>query len=143
MRYLRRLKRQARWKLRVLMLGFFAAAIALTLSACGNNGTSSRYPTANSYGHDGYLGLTNSNPNLPNRVTYLNMNTDSKLVQQVLAPIKGIQHVRLNFNGNKLHVDVTAEPSVSAEDMVRLQAQVLKVVQFNMPRYDVDVKVSK
>ncbi|MFD1957074.1 hypothetical protein ACFSL6_23625 [Paenibacillus thailandensis] len=136
----KRMRRQQRWKLRIFMWGFAAVALLAALAGCGND-TTPRH--TQSYGHDGYLGASNSNPNLPNRYSYLNYGSDGKFVRQVLEPIDGIRDVRLSFNGGRLDVDVIAEPSVPDQELERLRAQVHKVVQFNMPRYDVHVDVSQ
>ncbi|QAY67349.1 hypothetical protein [Paenibacillus protaetiae] len=135
----KRMQRRSRWKLRFLLWGF-SAVLLVSIIGCGKDAS---HPHANNYGHDGYLGLSNSNPNLPNSFSYLNIKSDGKMVRQVLEPVQGIKHLGLNFNGADLYVNVKADPSMSDENVRLLGEKVHKIVQFNMPRYHVHVTAKK
>ncbi|MFX3634679.1 MAG: hypothetical protein ACE3L7_17265 [Candidatus Pristimantibacillus sp.] len=136
-------KRWVRRKMRVLFLGLacFLVFSMFTLSGCGRN-TDSNYNAkqAKTYGHDGYLGYSNSNPNIPNNHTYLNYKSDGKFVGEVLSRLDGIKHNQLHFNGEHLRVDIKVDPSLTDTEMQELQQKAQKLVQENMPRYEVKVK---
>jgi hypothetical protein len=117
-----------------------AAALVIPLTGCGNSKQENRLRT---YGHDGYMGYSNSNPNLPNRYQYLNYDADGKLIDQVLAPLSGIEHSQIYFNGTALHVTLKVNSSLSDVQTEQLRAKAQSVVQYNMPRYDVHVKVKR
>lgn len=139
-------KRRIRRKMRVLFLGFscFLVFAMLCLSGCGRN-TDSNYNTnqAKTYGHDGYLGYSNSNPNIPNNHTYLNYRSDGKFVGEVLSRLDGIKHNQLHFNGEHLRVNIKVDPNLSDAEVQELESKAQKLVQENMPRYEVKVKANR
>lgn len=116
--------------------------LAMTISGCGN-GRSKQENRLKTYGHDGYMGYSNSNPNLPNRYQYLNYNADGKFIEQVLKPISGIEHTQIYFNGTDLHVNVKANKALSDVQVEELRAKAQSVVQYNMPRYKVHVEAKR
>ncbi|WP_141503574.1 hypothetical protein [Paenibacillus luteus] len=116
------------------------AAFVFMVAGCGNSKQENRLKT---YGHDGYMGYSNSNPNLPNRYQYLNYDADGKMVEQVLEPLTGIEHTQIYFNGTALHVNIKVNKSLSDTQAEQLLAKAQSVVQYNMPRYDVHVEAKK
>ncbi|MHA6482076.1 hypothetical protein ACX1C1_09235 [Paenibacillus sp. strain BS8-2] len=98
---------------------------------------------ANTYGHDGYMGYSNSNPNLMNRNTTLLYQKDIRLIEQILEPVAGIKSTRVSFNGSELHVSIKGDPDLTDAQLVRLRARAQSIVQQNMPRYEVHVKTSR
>ncbi|MCU6710682.1 hypothetical protein M6D81_18490 [Paenibacillus sp. J5C_2022] len=96
-----------------------------------------------SYGHDGYMGFSNSNPNTVNRHSSLSYQRDVELIRQVLMPLQGIHRTDISFNGNDVHVTVVAKNSMNREQIKQLKAKVQAIVQENLPLYDVHVKVAK
>jgi len=117
-----------------------AVVLAITLSGCGNSKQENRLRT---YGHDGYMGYSNSNPNLPNRYETLNYNADGKFVEQVLGPIAGIESTRIYFNGTDLHVNIKANKKLTDGQIEQLRVKAQSVVQYNMPRYNVHVEAKR
>ncbi|GLX71330.1 hypothetical protein [Paenibacillus glycanilyticus] len=141
-------KKMLRRKLRLIFMGFAIAALLIgSLAGCAadgiNNGHRTNDGKSETYGHDGYMGYSNSNPNLPNNLTFLNYESDRKLVNQVLQPIDGVKSSRVSFNGEDLNVRIYPTPGLTADQMEALEAKVQQVVAFNMPRYHVKVKVSR
>lgn len=96
-----------------------------------------------SYGHDGYMGFSNSNPNTVNRHSTLSYQRDVELVRQVLMPLQGIRRTDISFNGNDVHVTVVAQSGLNRKQVKQLQAKAKSIVQENMPMYDVHVKVAR
>ncbi|WP_169090150.1 hypothetical protein [Paenibacillus sp. PL91] len=125
---------------RLTILAACAVALTITLSGCGNSKQENRLRT---YGHDGYMGYSNSNPNLPNRYEYLNYNADGNFIEQVLKPIPGIERTNIYFNGTDLHVNLNVKNDLSDEQAEQLRAKAQSVVQYNMPRYNVHVEVKR
>jgi hypothetical protein len=118
---------------------FMMAGLAAMVAAAG--GCAAESPDERStYRRDGYLGYTNTNPNMMNRgATQLSYGPDVRLVRQVLEPVEGIRHLRISFNGGELHVRVQGESHLTDQELVRLRAEVQQIVQHNMPRYEVHV----
>jgi hypothetical protein len=125
---------------RLTIMATCIVALAITLSGCGNSKQENRLKT---YGHDGYMGYSNSNPNLPNRYEYLNYNADGNFIEQVLKPIPGIERTNIYFNGTDLHVNLNAKNDLSDGQVEQLRAKAQSVVQYNMPRYNVHVEVKR
>lgn len=96
-----------------------------------------------SYGHDGYMGYSNSNPSLMNRNTTLLYEKDSRMIEQVLEPVAGIRSTRVSFNGSELHVALKADSGLTDAQLENLRARAQSIVQSNMPRYEVHVKASR
>ncbi|SFF34495.1 hypothetical protein SAMN05216378_0009 [Paenibacillus catalpae] len=141
-------KKMLRRKLRLIFMGFAIPALIIgSLTGCAadgvNNGHRTNDQKSETYGHDGYMGYSNSNPNMPNKLTFLNYDSDRKLINQVLQPIEGIKNSRVSFNGEDLNVRIKANPSLTDAEVEALQAKAQQVVQLNMPRYHVKVKASR
>jgi hypothetical protein len=125
---------------RIAFVMMLTAAFVFMVAGCGNSKQENRLKT---YGHDGYMGYSNSNPNLPNRYQYLNYDADGKMVEQVLEPLTGIERTQIYFNGTALHVNIKVNKSLSDAEAEQLLAKAQSVVQYNMPRYDVHVEAKK
>jgi len=118
-----------------------ALALAIALGGCG--GESPDNDRARSYGHDGYLGLSNSNPNVFNRHTYWNYGSDAALVRQTLSGVEGVRTVRVMFNPPWLEVRVRTEPGLTAEEKAAVIAQAQAITEANFAyRYRVKVRQS-
>lgn len=112
--------------------------VPLALSACGVTRDSSNNMNAKSYGQDGYMGLSNSNPRIPNRNgSFLNYGLDGDFVERKLKELGGIEKYNLRFRGPNLYVTLTPAPGV---DEVQLREMAFTVLSSNMPRYTVHVK---
>jgi hypothetical protein len=124
-------------------LGLFAIALIALESGCG--GGSGKYDNkmrVQHYGHDGYMGLTNTNPSLPNSPHSLTIKSDTDLVDQKLRELKGIVRSRTVIDGARLTVTIDADRSLNAAQREQLRKTAAEVVQQNMPRYEVDVRVT-
>ncbi|CAH1199394.1 hypothetical protein PAECIP111893_01343 [Paenibacillus plantiphilus] len=134
-----------KWISVALMLG-----LLLMLSACGNNNGGNNDNNDNngntsmktrSYGNDGYLGRSNSNPHLPNRNgSYLNYGEDGDFAEKKLKEIGGIAKMNITFQGTNLYATLRPEAGV---DEAQLRHKALSVLRSNMPRYIVHVNTSK
>lgn len=125
-----------RWKLiSVALLCFFA----LIAGGCGQT----NYEHTKTYSHDGYMGYSNSNPNLPGRYMSLNYEADGNMVEQVLKPINGIERTQVYFNGTDMHVNLQVNKNLSDAEVEQLREKAQAVVQNNMPRYHVHVETKR
>jgi len=95
------------------------------------------------YGHDGYMGYSNSNPNVPNSFSYLNYKSDGKFAGEVLKQVKGVKDSSITFNGQYLRAFLTVERNVSNEEMKEIQRKAQSLLQSNMPRYQVKVETGR
>ncbi|QYR21568.1 hypothetical protein KZ483_00425 [Paenibacillus sp. sptzw28] len=115
--------------------------VPLALSACGVTRDSSNNMNAKSYGQDGYMGISNSNPRIPNRNgSFLNYGLDGEFVERKLKEVGGFEKYNLKFRGPNLYVTLTPAPGV---DEVQLRETVFTVLSSNMPRYTVHVKTAR
>jgi hypothetical protein len=126
-----------------LLLGLLAIAVVVLEAGCG--GGSGKYDNqmrVQHYGHDGYMGLTNTNPSLPNSPHSLTIKNDADFVDQKLRELKGIQRSRTVIDGARLTVTIVANPGLSVAQREQLMKRAVAVVQQNMPRYEVNVHVT-
>ncbi|WP_219834906.1 hypothetical protein [Paenibacillus sp. R14(2021)] len=122
-----------------VMIGTLALAAAISLAGCGHKDATNNY-NADSYGHDGYMGLSNSNPHLPNRNgSFLNYVSDGKFAQRQLKQVQGIDKVSMMFQGPNMYVTIKARPGF---DAVQIRQKAIAVLRYNMPRYTVHVKTT-
>ncbi|RJE86001.1 hypothetical protein D3P07_18075 [Paenibacillus sp. 1011MAR3C5] len=120
------------WKL--LWIGLFGAAIML--GGCAREASDK----AQTYHNDGYLGYTNTNPNLLNRSGTL-YEKDIQFMGELLEPLKGIRKTEVAFNGDDANVTLRVERGLSDAERNRIRAEAQNILQSNFPRYDVHVKV--
>lgn len=123
---------------KLLTVSLIGAALMLGAGCSGAEPDEAR-----SYGHDGYMGYSNSNPSLMNRNTTLLYEKDTRMIEQVLEPVAGIRSTRVSFNGSELHVTVKADSDLTDNQLENLRARAQSIVQSNMPRYEVHVKASR
>ncbi|MGM0884476.1 MAG: hypothetical protein ACQEXQ_25985 [Bacillota bacterium] len=125
-----------RWK---LISVAFLCFLALIAGGCGQT----NYEHTKTYSHDGYMGYSNSNPNLPGRYMSLNYEADGNMVEQVLKPINGIDRTQVYFNGTDMHVNLQMNKNLSDAEVKHLREKAQSVVQNNMPRYHVHVEIKR
>jgi len=125
-------------------LGRCGATIALSITLVVALGACSKKnggPTAQSYGNDGYMGLSNSNPHLPNKNgSYLNYGEDSDFAKEKLEEIGGIASMNIVFQGINLYVTLKPKQGV---DEAYLRQKAISVLRYNMPRYIVHVDTKR
>ncbi|MBW7455260.1 YhcN/YlaJ family sporulation lipoprotein [Paenibacillus sepulcri] len=125
----------------VLAAGLALLLVLAALAGCGVKKDGSNNMNTRSYGHDGYMGLSNSNPHLPNRNgNDLNYGSDGDFAERKLKEIPGVADYNIMIQGPKLKVSVKAAPNV---DEAQLKEKVLSTLQKNMPRYKVSVTSKK
>jgi len=122
----------------MLLPGALLAA-ALAASGCGGfgPGTDNR---PGSYGNDGYMGLSRSNPNLPLTGTAMSYRRDNAFVAELLRGLGGIRHIRITrTGGTNMRVHLDLDKSLSREEAAKLAARAEAILKENFPRYRVTV----
>ncbi|WP_127533745.1 hypothetical protein [Paenibacillus kobensis] len=126
-----------------LLPGLLVIASLLLLAGCG--GGSGKYDNkmrVQHYGHDGYMGLTNTNPSLPNSPHSLTLKNDTDFIDQKLRTIRGVDHTRIVVEGSKMVVTVYPVAGLSAIERTGVKNQAEAMVRYNMPRYSVNVNIA-
>ncbi|MGN7458067.1 hypothetical protein ACTHPH_24965 [Paenibacillus pasadenensis] len=107
---------------------------AALLSGCGGSPNSMK---GKSYGRDGQLGLTNTNPHLINTPHAQNIQQDANFAEQKAKEVKGVGSVRLVIDGATMRAYVKPRPGMNSAQREEMRARVQSQLAFNMPRYDV------
>lgn len=113
----------------------------LFVAACGGAGGGT--PKTQSYGNDGYLGITNTNPNLPNSPTYHTYQVDADMMRSAVVPIAGVRKVRIRTHGTNATVTIIAPNHSSDADLERIRGEALQALKANVPRYDFKVNMRR
>jgi hypothetical protein len=114
--------------------------LLLVLTGCGQSGGQ---PKAKAYSNDGYMGITDANPNIPTNRSFHTYAVDKSLVLQALQPISGIRSSRIIFRGPNLSVHLDLDPAIDTETAMRIKQTAFEAVSEMMPRYRVKVNVGK
>ncbi|UVI30554.1 hypothetical protein [Paenibacillus spongiae] len=126
---------------KVSSLAVISLAVAIGAGACSNKGTSGNKARTESYGHDGYMGLSNSNPHLFNKNgSYLNYGEDGDFAKRKLKEIDGVANVSIMFQGPNLYATLKPAPGV---DELQLRQKAISVLRYNMPRYVIHVNTAR
>ncbi len=131
------------WKTIALMIA--AACSLIVVSGCGNNnGTANRNGVrTQSYGDDGYLGMTNSYPRIPGHNMASNYSSDIGLMRQSIINVPGVADSNVTFNGAEAYVTIKLQPGLQAREIPTVERQAASVLRFNFPRYTIHVTSMK
>ncbi|RKN85718.1 hypothetical protein [Paenibacillus ginsengarvi] len=123
-------------------LRLFAAAMlpVLIAAACGTAGDKSG-PKAQSYKNDGYLGISNSNPNLQNGPSFHTYEMDTNMMRDAVVPIAGVRKVSIMTHGPNATVKLSVPRESTDADMERIRGEALEALQKAVPRYNFDVTI--
>ncbi len=133
--WMRRLRKGRRWLRHLLP----ALIILLLMAGCGQE----EAKRLKSYGNDGYMGQSNSNPLLPRTGSAWSYEDDREFASQLLRPMQGIRDSRITVSGDDMRVTLYLQPALSREEAARLTSRAEKVMAENFPRYDVSVKAEQ
>ena len=96
-----------------------------------------------SYGHDGYMGLSNSNPGLPKNSSYFSYSSDLTFMQEKLSELGGIQHAAFRIQDPDIYVTLTVSPELSENEAAALIERAHRMLKDNMPRYVIHMRPYK
>ena len=114
-------------------------ALLLLASACGAHGGGSNQ--MKTYNNDGYLGITNTNPNLPMTPTYHTYEVDTNMMRDAVVPIAGVRKARFAVHGTKVNARLTVPKEYSEAERARVQNEALQALSHAVPRYNFKVIV--
>ena len=126
----------------LLYLAGLVLLIALASAGCSRGPGEAEGGKPQTYGHDGYMGLSNSNPNLPSNPNYYSYSNDTKFMKEKLGELKGIEHIDFRFQDPDIYVNLRLSKELSEEQALRLTEEAQAMLQYNMPRYLIHVKRS-
>jgi len=133
-----RRRRRLRFLLPGVLLTLLAAALAA--AGCGSAEQTAERPVKR-YGNDGYMGISNSNPNLPITGTAWSYRRDDAFAAELLRRLDGIKHIRImRTGGSNMHVHLDIDRSLSREEAAAVAAKAEAILKENFPRYKVTVK---
>lgn len=110
-----------------------AAAIGLTAAGCSN--IEDNQPEANAYTEDGYLGVSNSNPNLRTNPAHHNYRRDRQLMRQALREMDLERGSRITINGGEAVVLIQVEDGRTPQEKSAIRSDAYLLLKGNVPRY--------
>jgi hypothetical protein len=121
--------------------GFFLVCLlGLTgLTGCGNNKVTGDGQQIKQYDNDGYLGLSNTNPNLPGTYSHHTYQDDVRLIHQAAISVPGVKDTRVTLGNAVAHVRLKLADDVPKQEIERIKQAALSAITYNMPRYTVTV----
>jgi hypothetical protein len=126
-----------RWLAVILWVGLMG------LTACGNNNVTGDGQQIKQYDNDGYLGLTNTNPNLPGTYSHHTYQDDVRLIHQAALSVPGVKDTQVTLGNAVAHVKLELADDVPASEIDRIKQAALSAITYNMPRYTVTVAVDR
>ncbi len=128
-----------RRSLRPVALLLLATLLAGVLgTGCTSSGRTKN--GVNTYGHDGYMGLSNSNPNLPlGNSNYYSYSNDIKFMKEQLSRLPGIEQMRFVIHDPQIEARIRPQPGMNEQDVERLLQDAEAILRENMPRYQIRV----
>jgi len=135
--------RRRRW--RIPLPGFFLMLMVVSLAATGcGNAERNAEGGVRSYGNDGYMGTSKSNPNLPITGTAWSYRRDNAFAAELLRGLDGIRHIRITrTGGSNMRVHLDLDRSLSREKVAALAAKAEAILKENFPRYRVTVETDR
>jgi hypothetical protein len=130
------------WKIIVLII--MVICFLMVAAGCGTNTVrNSNGVKTQSYGDDGYLGMTNSHPRIPGHHMMSDYNADNELMAQSIKNLPGVAGSNVTFNGTEAYVTIKLKPGLQAREIPTVEQQVATVLRFNFPRYTIHVRSMK
>lgn len=94
------------------------------------------------YGDDGYLGLSNSNPNLHTHSTHYHYDDDFRLVREALASFTEIRDMRITINGGILRVRLKLVEGLNQSRAEDIEFQARDALEQQLPRYKLKISTN-
>ncbi|HZG83300.1 hypothetical protein [Paenibacillus sp.] len=120
-----------------------AAAVLLAASAlvAGGCGSQPHQMEGNRYADDGYMGLSNSNPNLRTNPGHYTYSKDRQLMRQALREMDLDKQATIWMAGPHVTVTLHLGETVSPEEAAAIRSDAYALLKGNVPRYDYDIRV--
>lgn len=122
---------------RPIRAGLMAGIAALALLAgCGSE---PRQMDAKRYAEDGYLGLSNSNPNFRMNPTHHTYSKDRQLMRQALRELELDKRSTILISGDVATVTIHMRPATT-EEAEALRSDAYLLLKGQVPRYDYRIR---
>lgn len=141
-------------------MGWWIGILVLLCLVCTSCGPANREGTAkNGSGHvryeratdrneahrfnrdDGYMGITNANPNLRVGDWYTPTVTgDMHRMARMAKQVRGVRDATVEVLGGNAHVSIVPEPGLTAAEKTAVKQEVYRRLTVAMPRYHVHVR---
>lgn len=125
-----------RWH-RFVSISLSCLMVIAAAAACGTNTSQNQH--SKQYGEDGYLGLTNSNPNLQTSPSYHTYRKDIKMMSRTLSKVPGVQDARYTVNGNRVHIRIKVDERLSPEEAYKIEQDAYRSLLPIIPRYQIKI----
>jgi len=124
-------------KLSAAYLGLLAAAAAAVIAGCGS---SPHQMEGKRYAEDGYMGITNTNPNFPMNPAYHNYSKDRQMMRRALKELGVDKQSTIRIRGATAIVTIRLGQSEPAQrDEMRRKA--FSMLKGYVPRYDYKIQI--
>ncbi|HZG78292.1 MAG TPA: hypothetical protein VEZ72_20740 [Paenibacillus sp.] len=108
----------------------------LLLSGCGNE---PHHMDANRYAEDGYLGMSNSNPNFRTNPSHHNYTKDRQLMRQALREMDLDKRSSILMSGTNVTVTIHMD-DITPEEAAAIRSDAYLLLKGNAPRYDYQIR---
>ncbi|WP_274363943.1 hypothetical protein [Paenibacillus thermotolerans] len=117
-----------------ITIGCLAVSI-FALSGCtaGNN-------VQQHYTQDGYMGLSNSNPNLRTHPSHHSYRKDRQLMRQALREMALDKRSYIAINGATAIITINVDDDISPQEAEAIRSDVYSLLKGNNPRYDYEIR---
>lgn len=123
-------------KQQIIAVSLFVLCLLSGCTQVNNNGAKTQ-----SYSPDGYLGLTNTNPNLPSHPSYHTYEVDHQLIHQAAMSVDGVRDTDVQMGNATATVHLHVDKGITPQQAERIKAEALQAITYAMPRYTVQVSV--
>ncbi|MBD2845603.1 hypothetical protein IDH44_10410 [Paenibacillus sp. IB182496] len=122
--------------------GLIAACVALVLLLSGCGGAEHQ-GGRDTYGNDGYMGLSNSNPSLPTNPYAFNYERDIAFMKEKLSAFPDIAGLRFVMHDPDVYVHIRPADRLTETQIGRLADETGALLQHNMPRYRIHIRMAR
>lgn len=119
-------------------LSLLAAAVA-TILITGGCGSEPHQMDANRYANDGYLGMSNSNPNFRMNPTHHTYSKDRQLMRQALRRLNLDQQSTIFMNGDNVTITIHMQ-GLDPQEAEAIRSGAYMELKGNVPRYDYKIR---
>ncbi|TLS49647.1 hypothetical protein FE782_23520 [Paenibacillus antri] len=105
----------------------------------GGCGSEPNHMDANQYAEDGYLGMSNSNPNFRTNPSHHNYTKDRQLMRQALREMDLDKRSSILMSGTDVTVTIRMD-NLTPADAAAIRSDAYLLLKGNVPRYDYHIR---
>jgi len=114
--------------------------VVLATSLLAGCGSEQRQLEGNRYADDGYLGMSNTNPNMRMNATHHNYNKDRQLMRQALREMDLDKQSTIFMNGTQVTVTIHMDEDLDPSEAAAIRSDAYLLLKGNVPRYDYSIR---